>query len=133
MIRLLTLVLGLGVETATTLVREVLCRPFRDRRALASFTGLAGTPFMSGKTEREQGIGKNGNPRVRRIIMQLVWRWLRFQPESVLSRWFAVRTGGAKGRIRKIMAVALARKLLVALWRYVTQGVVLDGAILATV
>ncbi len=131
MIRLLTLVLGLGVETATTLVREVLCRPFRDRRALASFTGLAGTPFMSGKTEREQGIGKTGNPRVRRIIMQLVWRWLRFQPESILSRWFAERTGGAKGRIRKIMAVALARKLLVALWRYVTQGIVLDGAIIA--
>jgi len=132
MIRMLTLILGLGTETATTLVREVLCRPFRDRRALASFTGLAGTPFMSGKTEREQGIGKTGNPRVRRIMMQLVWRWLRFQPDSVLSRWFALRTGGAKGRIRKIMAVALARKLLIALWRYVTQGVVLDGAIIAT-
>jgi transposase len=132
MIQLLSMILGLGVETATTLVREVLCRSFGDRRALASFTGLAGTPFMSGKTEREQGIGKNGNPRVRRIMMQLVWRWLRFQPNSVLSRWFALRTGGAKGRIRKIMAVALARKLLVALWRYVTQGVVLDGAIIAT-
>jgi transposase len=132
MIQLLSMILGLGVETATTLVREVLCRSFDDRRALASFTGLAGTPFMSGKTEREQGIGKNGNPRVRRIMMQLVWRWLRFQPDSVLSRWFALRTGGAKGRIRKIMAVALARKLLVALWRYVTQGVVLDGAIIAT-
>lgn len=131
MIWLLTRIVGLGIETATTLVRETFCRQFRDRRALASFVGLTGTPFSSGKTEREQGIGKNGNPRVRRLLMQLVWRWLRFQSDSALSRWFNERTGGAKGRLRKIMAVALARKLLVALWRYVTDGVALEGARLA--
>jgi transposase len=127
MIWLLTRLVGLGIETATTLVRETLCRSFRNRRALAAFVGLTGTPFNSGKSEREQGIGKSGNPRVRRILMQLTWRWLRFQPESALSRWFAERTGGAKGRIRKIMAVALARKLLVALWRYVSDGVLPEG------
>jgi transposase len=131
MIQLLTLVYGIGIETATTLVREVLCRPFRDRRKISSFVGLTGTPFNSGGSEREQGIGKNGNGRVRRIMMQLAWRWLRFQPDSLLSRWFDERTGGAKGRIRKVMAVALARKLLVALWRYATEGVVPEGAILA--
>jgi transposase len=128
MIQLLAHIVGLGVETATVLVREMFCRSFRDRRALASFAGLTGTPFQSGGMEREQGISKNGNARVRRILMQLAWRWLRFQPESALSRWFAERTGGAKGRIRKIMIVALARKLLVALWRYLETGVVPAGA-----
>lgn len=82
--------------------------------------------------EREQGISKNGNPRVRRLLMRLAWRWLRFQPESALSRWFEERTGGARGRIRKIMAVAVARKLLVALWRYVETGEVPPGARLAS-
>lgn len=128
MIRLLVRIYGLGVETATLLVREMFCRSFRDRRALASFAGLTGTPFHSGGTEREQGIGKNGNARVRRILMQLAWRWLRFQPQSALSLWFATRTGGAKGRIRKIMIVALARKLLVALWRYLETGELPAGA-----
>jgi transposase len=128
MIQLLVRVHGLGAETATLLVREMFCRPFRDRRAVGSFAGLTGTPFHSGGTEREQGIGKNGNARVRRIPMQLAWRWLRFQPHSALSLWFAERTGGAKGRIRKIMIVALARKLLVALWRYVETGEVPAGA-----
>jgi transposase len=128
MIRLLVRVYGLGAETATLLVREMFCRSFRDRRAIGSFAGLTGTPFHSGGSEREQGIGKNGNARVRRILMQLAWRWLRFQPHSALSLWFAERTGGAKGRIRKIMIVALARKLLVALWRYVETGEVPAGA-----
>jgi hypothetical protein len=83
MIQLLAQIVGLGVETATVLVREMLgCRSFRDRRALASFVGLTGTPFQSGGMEREQGIGKNGNARVRRILMQLAWRWLRFQSQS---------------------------------------------------
>jgi transposase len=127
-IQLLVGVYGLGLETATQLVRELFCRPLRDRRAVAAFAGLAGTPFQSGGTEREQGIGKSGNPRVRRIIVQLAWRWLRLQPESYLSRWFAARTAGAKGRIRKIMIVAVARKLLVALWRYVETGVLPQDA-----
>jgi transposase len=132
-IRILTRLVGLGLGTATVLVREVFCRLFRDRKALASFVGLTGTPFNSGGMEREQGISKSGNPRVRRLLMQLAWRWLRFQPDSALSRWFDERTGGAKGRIRKIMAVALARKLLVALWRYVETGEIPAGARLAVV
>jgi transposase len=118
--------------TASGLTREVFCRSFADRRAIAGFVGLTGTPFNSGGSEREQGISKNGNPRVRRILLQLAWRWLRFQPDSALSCWFVERTGGAKGRIRKIMVVALARKLLVALWRYVETGEVPAGARLAT-
>jgi transposase len=128
MIQVLVLIVGLGVETATALVHEVFSRQFRDRKALAAFVGLTGTPFNSGGSTREQGISKNGNPRVRRMITQLMWRWLRFQPASALARWFEERTGGAKGRIRKIMAIALARKLLVALWRYVETGVVPEGA-----
>lgn len=131
MIQLLVHIVGLGVETATTLVHEVFSRKFRDRRAIAAFVGLTGTPFNSGGSTREQGISKNGNPRVRRIVTQLMWRWIRFQPESDLTKWFLERTGGAKGRIKKIMAVALARKLLVALWRYVETGVVPHGARLA--
>jgi transposase len=130
-IQMLSQVFGLGLATATGLVREVFCRSFADRRAIAGFVGLAGTPFNSGGSEREQGISKNGNPRVRRILLQLAWRWLRFQPDSALSCWFLERTGGAKGRIRKIMVVALARKLLVALWRYVETGEVPNGARLA--
>jgi len=131
MIQLLAHIVGLGVETATVLVREVLCRPFKDRRAIAAFVGLTGTPFQSGGMDREQGISKNGRPRVRSILQQLAWRWLRQQAESPLSRWFAERTGGEKGRIRKIMAVALARKLLVMLWRYTETGVIPDGVRLA--
>lgn len=128
MIQILIRIVGLGAETATLLVRELFCRSFRDRRALANFVGLTGTPFRSGGMDREQGIGKNGNAHVRRIVMQLSWRWLRFQPDSALSRWFDERTGGAKGRIRKVMIVAVARKLLIALWRYVETGEVPAGA-----
>jgi transposase len=124
----LTRIVSLGRETAAQLVYELFCRAFRDRRALASFVGLTGTPFKSGGVDHEQGIGKNGNARVRRILMQLAWRWLRFQPQSALSRWFAERTAGAKGRIRKVMIVALARKLLIALWRYLETGEVPAGA-----
>ena len=130
-IQMLAMLYGLGLGTATGLTREVFCRTFRDRKAIASFVGLTGTPFNSGGSEREQGISKNGNPRVRRLLTQLTWRWLRFQPDSALSCWFAERTAGAKGRIRKIMAVALARKLLVALWRYVETGELPAGARLA--
>jgi transposase len=131
MIQILAHICGLGVETATTLVREVFCRPFKDRRALAAFVGLTGTPFQSGGVDREQGISKNGNPRVRSILQNLAWRWLRHQADSPLSRWFRERTGGAKGRIRKIMAVALARKLLVMLWHFVETGEIPEGVRLA--
>jgi transposase len=132
MIQLLAGVVGMGVETATTLVHEVFSRRFRDRRALAAFVGMTGTPYGSGGSKREQGLSKNGNPRVRRILTQLMWRWLIFQPQSALAQWFLARTAGAKGRMKKIMAVALARKLLVALWRYVETGVVPGGARVAT-
>lgn len=128
MIQTLVAIVGLGVETATVLVQEVFARKFRDRKALASFVGLTGTPFNSGGSRREQGISKKGNPRVRRIITQLMWRWIKFQPESALARWFHERVGGAKGRIKKIMAIALARKLLVALWRFVETGEIPQGA-----
>ena len=131
MIQVLSKIVGVGVETATALVHEVFSRRFRDRRALAAFVGLTGTPFNSGGSRREQGISKNGNPRMRRMITQLMWRWLKFQSGSALARWFEERTGGAKGRIRKIMAIALARKLLVALWRYVESGTIPEGARLA--
>ncbi len=128
-IQALVILYGLGLGTATDLAREVFCRSFRDRQAIASFVGLTGTPFNSGGSEREQGISKSGNPRIRRLLMQLTWRWLRLQPQSELSRWFQERTGDAKGRIRKVMAVALARKLLVALWRYLQTGVLPAGAL----
>lgn len=116
-IRILTCLVGLGLGTTTGLVREMFCRTFRDRKALAAFVGLTGAPFTSGGMAHEQGIGKSGNPRVCRLLMQLAWRWLRFQLDSALSQWFDERTGRAKGRNRKVMAVAQARKLLVTAWR----------------
>jgi transposase len=131
MIQALAALVGVGVETATTLVHEVFSRHFRDRRALAGFVGMTGTPYDSGGSRREQGLSKNGNPRVRRILTQLMWRWLIFQPQSALAQRFLARTAGAKGRMKKIMAVALARKLLVALWRTAETGVIPEGARLA--
>ena len=128
MIRSLTDLRSIGPDVATLLVREAFVRQFRNRRALAGYVGLGGTPFSSGGAEREQGIGKDGSRRVRAAMVELAWMWLRWQPDSALSVWFSARVGAMGGRIRKIMIVALARKLLVALWRYVTDGVVPDGA-----
>jgi transposase len=130
MIHSLTKLRSIGPDTATLLVREAFVRQFRNRRALGGYVGLGGTPFSSGGSEREQGIGKDGNRRVRAAMVELAWTWLRWQPDSALSVWFRARVGAMGGRIRKIMIVALARKLLVALWRYVTDGVIPDGAIL---
>jgi transposase len=127
-IQLLTKLVSLGQETSAVLTYEVFSRQFHDRRAIASFVGISGTPFSSGGMEREQGIGKNGSARVRHVLMQLAWRWRRFQPDSALSRWFEERTREAGGRVRKVMIVALARKLLIALWRYVENGEVPAGA-----
>jgi transposase len=128
MIRSLTELRSIGPDFATLLVREAFIRQFRNRRALGGYVGLGGTPFSSGGIEREQGIGKDGNRRVRAAMVELAWTWLRWQPDSALSVWFRARVGAMGGRIRKIMIVALARKLLVALWRYVKDGVVPEGA-----
>lgn len=97
---------------------------------MAAYAGLTPSPFASGDTCRDQGVSKTGNPRVRRMMVELAWLWVRFQPESELSRWFTDRVGTLKGRVRRITIVALARKLLVALWRYVETGLVPTGAVL---
>ena len=120
---------GLGPEFASLLWLESLFRSFGNRRQVAAYGGLAPSPWQSGGVERDQGISKSGNRRLRKTMIELAWLWLRHQPNSALSRWFQARVGAAKGRIRRIAIVALARKLLVALWRYVTQGVVPEGAV----
>jgi transposase len=120
---------GVGPEFASLLWLESLFRSFDNRRQVASYGGLAPSPWQSGSVERDQGISKSGNRRLRKTMIELAWFWLRHQPDSALSRWFHARVGSAKGRIRRIAIVALARKLLVALWRYVTQGVVPEGAV----
>ena len=119
---------GIGPEFASLLWLEALFRSFANRRQVGAYGGLAPSPWQSGAVERDQGISKAGNHRLRRTLIELAWSWLRHQPNSALSRWFQARVGAAKGRIRRIAIVALARKLLVALWRYVTQGVVPEGA-----
>jgi transposase len=121
---------GIGPELATLLAWEAFVRPFRDRRALAAYAGLTGTPFDSGDRRREQGIAKAGNRRLRAALVELAWLWLRYQPDSALAAWFRHRTQAAGGRMRKVMIVALARKLLVALWRFCREGVVPEGAAL---
>jgi transposase len=131
MIQTLAGLFGLGVETATVLVHEVFSRRFKDRRALGGFVGLTGTPYDSGGSKTEQGVSKNGNPQVRRMLSQLAWRWLRHQPSSALTRWFRARLNGAQGRMKKVLIVALTRKLLIVLWRYLETGELPAGARLA--
>jgi transposase len=130
MIRLLARVMGLGIKTADMLVHEVLSRQLRDRRAVARYAGLTGSPDESGKKRREKGLARAGNPRVRRGMIQLAWRWLRFQEDSALAQWYRARTVDARRDTRKVMIVALARKLLLALWRLVTTGDVPEGVVL---
>ena len=127
----LTRLKGVGANDASVLVREAFWRGFRNRRELAAWSGLAPTPWSSGAMAREQGITKSGPPAFRAQMMQITWRWLHWQPGSELARWFERRTSGAMGRMRRSMAVALARKLLVALWRYATTGLVPRGAIMS--
>jgi transposase len=117
-----------GRETAVVLTREVLCRDFRDRRSIAAFAGLTPSPYSSGRLQHEQGISKAGNAVVRARLIQLAWRWVRFQTGSDITAWFAARTGGNSKRNRRVAIVAVARKLLIALWRYATQGLVPTGA-----
>lgn len=130
MVRLLACVIGVGVETADMLVQEVLCRNLRDRRAVARYAGLTGSPDESGKRRREKGLAKAGNARVRRGLIQLAWRFLRFQKDSALAQWYRGRTECPKGARKTTMIVALARKLLIALWRMVTTGEIPAGVAL---
>jgi transposase len=133
MVLLLARLLGTGVETADMLVHEALSRDLRDQRAVGRYAGLTGSPDESGSKRREKGLAKAGNARVRRGMIQLAWRWLMFQKESALAQWFEERVASARSPkqrkdLRKTMIVALARKLLIALWRYVTTGEVPAGA-----
>lgn len=121
---------GIGPELAALLWLEALFRRFDNRRQIAAYAGLAPSPWQSGETARDQGIAKSGNRRLRHAMVELAWFWLRHQPGSALSQWFQQRVGQARGRVRRIAIVALARKLLVALWRYVRQGIVPQGAVL---
>ena len=130
MVRLLARVIGVGVETADMLVHEVLSRKLRDRRAVARYVGLTGAPDESGSKRREKGLAKAGNARVRRGMVQLAWRFLRFQKDSALSQWYRARTAGATGARKTTMIVALARKLLIALWRLVMTGEIPAGVAL---
>jgi transposase len=130
MIRLLARVVGVGIETADMLVQEVLSRNLRDRRAVARYAGLTGAPDESGAKRREKGLAKAGNARVRRGMIQLAWRFLLFQKDSALSQWYRARTTDARGTTRKTMIVALARKLLIALWRFGATGEVPQGVVL---
>ena len=129
MVLLLARVIGVGIETADMLVQEILSRNLRDRRAVARYSGLTGSPDESGSKRREKGLARSGNARVRRGMIQLAWRFLKFQKDSALAKWFQARTENARGS-RKKMIVALARKLLIALWHFVRDGVVPEGIIL---
>jgi transposase len=119
---------GVGQQTAGILATEVFYRKFQNRREVASYVGLTPTPYNSGAVVRDQGISKAGNRRARTIAIELAWIWLRSQPESELSRWFHGRVGDTRGRVRRIAVVALARKLIVALWRFLESGVIPEGA-----
>src|SRR5438552_6117640 len=129
-VRLLARVVGVGIETADMLVHEVLSRRMRDRKAVARYAGLTGSPDESGAKRREQGLARPGNGRVRRSMIQLAWRFLLFQKESALALWYRARTADSRSGTRKTMIVALARKLVIALWRFVTTGETLEGVIL---
>ena len=119
---------GMGPNFAAVLWSEAFYRQFANRRQVAAYAGLAATPWRSGGIEREQGVSKAGNPRLRTTMIQLAWLWVRHQEQSALTQWFKAHS--QRGRKRAI--VALARKLLVALWKYVTAGVVMEGAVMKT-
>jgi transposase len=121
---------AVGPQTAAVLQSEVFFRQFGNRRQIASYVGLDPSPWASGDTLREQGISKAGNRRARHALIELAWMWLQWQPASELSQWFHKRVGEAKGRMRRTIVVALARKLLIAIWRFLEHGVVPAGAVL---
>jgi len=119
---------GIGPEFAGVLWSEGLFRSFSNRRQVAAYAGLAPTPWQSGSVTHEQGVSKAGSPRLRTTMIQLAWLWVRHQPHSILTQWFHQRAQLNGGRIRKVLIVALARKLLIAFWKYVTVGIVPEGA-----
>jgi transposase len=121
---------GLGEALTASVWTEALFKSFDNRRQLAAYAGLAPSPWKSGKIDHEQGVSKSGNPRLRASLIQMSWLWLQHQPRSALSLWFAERVGQQKGRVRRVAIVALARKLLVALWKYVNTGEVPEGCVL---
>jgi transposase len=130
MVHLLARVVGVGVETADMLVQEVFSRNLRDRKALARYAGLTGAPDESGQKRHERGLAKGGNARVRHGMIQIAWGHLLHQKNSALAEWYRARTADARGGARKAMIVALARKLLIALWRLVTTGEAPAGLLL---
>jgi transposase len=123
---------GIGENFAAVLALEVFYRSFDNRRQLASYVGITPMPYQSGGMDRDRSISRAGNPRARTTMIQLAWLWLRYQPDSALAIWFRERVGTLQGRTRRIAIVAMARKLLIALWRYVETGVVPDGVTLRT-
>jgi transposase len=127
---LLTQLKGIGPAISAVMSREVYYRRFNNRRQVASFLGLATSPYDSGDMERSQGISRTGRGQVRAIMIQAAWLWTKHRPKSTLTRWFLERTQGQSGRIKRIMIVAVARKLAIALWRYAEHGLVPQGAIL---
>jgi len=131
MIRQLLTLRGIGPTSAWLFVQEFFgWRQFRNRREIGALAGLTPTPYQSGDSYREQGIDKAGNRHVRAIAIEIAWAWLRLQPNSALSRWYQERFGHGNSRLRRIGIVALARKLLIALWRYLETGEVPEGAVL---
>ena len=128
---LLHRVKGIGPVFAATLTDEAFYKDFHNRREVAAYFGLAPSPWCSGTLEREQGISKSGNPRARHKAVEMAWLWVLHQRDSALTRWFKARTANASKRIRRIAIIALARKLVVALWRYLTTGLVPEGAVIA--
>jgi transposase len=123
---------GIGPEFAAVLWLEGLSRHFDNRRQLAAYAGLAPTPWKSGSIDHEQGVSKSGNPRLRTTLIQIAWLWLRHQPRSALTLWFEDRVKRNGGRLKKATIVALARKLLVALWKYLNAGIVIEGSAMKT-
>ncbi len=122
---------GIGVASAAILAREVYYRQFANRRQVGSYLGVTPSAYDSGESRRSQGISKAGNSLARSVMIQVAWFWLRHQPESELTKWFRRRTEGQSKRMRRVMIVALARKLAIALWRYLETGLIPEGAVLA--
>jgi transposase len=128
-VRQLSGLAAIGETTAWLLVQEIFAwRKIRNRREAGALVGLTPTPYASDGSQREQGVSKAGNRHVRRVLIQVAWGWLRYQPHSALSRWFQERFGSGRGRMRRVGIVALARRLFIALWRFVDGGVIPDGA-----